>query len=361
MAGTIKFTRGVPPVESFPTAQLAACTASALEKYGDQIQQYAGSKGFLPLRQQVAEGHQTDPELVLVGQGSLQLLDIAARNMLEPGDLVLVESPSYDRAVTTLQRARANVVGIPLQSDGPDLAVLRSTLKGGVCPRLFYVIPDFQNPSGCMISVEKRRAILELADQYGFWVVEDSPYRILRYRGSDLPRLFDLKRERVVLMSSFSKTICPGLRVGYMVVPEPLMPKLAKAAEDTYINTSYINQATVYEYIQQGWFETHLTQLKALYLDRLVKMNACLEAEMTGLGDWSKPDGGFFTSLMLKNAIPYDVLMRDAQEAGLELTDGRGFFADRRGENFIRLPFCGLSPQEIEMGVARLGKLLRRR
>jgi len=161
-----------------------------------------------------------------------------------------------------------------------------------------------------------------------------------------------------MLMSSFSKTICPGLRVGYMIVPDQLMKPLARKAEDTYINASYINQATAYEFIRRGWFDDNLARLKVLYFERLQKMLSCLDSSMSGLGEWTKPDGGFFISLNLRHPIPFERLLDTARRAGLELSDGRGFFAEGGGEHFIRLPFCGLSLEEIEVGIPTLSGVI---
>ena len=170
----IKFTRGIPPVESFPTEQLAQCIVFALNQYGETIQQYASPLGFPPLRQLIAEAHGSRPEQVLIGQGSLQLLDLAARTLVQPGDLVFVESPSYDRAVTTLRNAGARVCGLALQEDGPDFASFQLRLDQGESPKFIYLIPDFQNPSGCLMSQEKRKWIAGLAQKYGFWIIRRS-------------------------------------------------------------------------------------------------------------------------------------------------------------------------------------------
>ncbi len=356
----IKFTRGVPPPESFPTAQLAECTASALAEYGDLIQQYGPAYGYKPLRQWIANENQASLEQVLVGQGSLQLFDLAARLLVQPGDAVYVELPSYDRAVTTLKRAQGTVTGIPLLADGPDIDFLKARLQAGERPKLFYLIPDFQNPSGSLMPAHKRAAIAALAKEYGFWIVEDSPYRLLRYRGQDLPSIYSFAPEQVMLMSSYSKTICPGVRVGYMVVPQTLVKPLVKMAEDTYITPSYVNQAAVYEFLRRGLFTGNLARLKTLYLERLEKMLGSLDAHMQGLGDWTRPDGGFFISLNVARPCTSRRLMEEAARGGLELSDGRGFFADGGGDNFLRLPFCGLSPEEIEQGTAALANVIRK-
>lgn len=357
----IKFTRGVPPVESFPNQALVDCTASVMAEFGSVIQQYNPSLGFPPLRQLIAEEHKTQPERVIVGQGSLNLLDLAARLLINPGDEVYVESPTYDRTITTFRRAGAHVKGFPVDQDGLDLDEMEHQLKIGPTPKLAYIISDFQNPSGTVMSEEKRHGIVALAKKYNFWIFEDTPYRKLRYRGTELPALHDLLPEQVWRMSSYSKTIAPGLRVGYMIVPEPLIKPMAKMAEDTYINTSYITQAIVFDYIRRGWFDEHLVELKDLYCQRLDAALEALETNFHGKAKWIYPEGGFFIGVWLdmdrKPRSACDLLEK-ARAVGLELSDGRGFYPDGGGENFVRLPFCGLTPDEIHQGVMRLKQVV---
>jgi 2-aminoadipate transaminase len=366
----IKLTRGVPPPESFPIAQLAECANAVLSKHGAEVLQYGSSRGFPTLRALVAQEagaascggprrHTVDENRVIVGQGSLQLQDLCARMLFESGDLAYVEQPSYDRAVTVLRRAGARVVGFPLEGDGLDVDAVWARLESGERPVLFYLIPDFQNPSGIVLSLEKRRRVADLARQYDFWIVEDIPYRRLRYQGEEIPTIFDLAPDRVMQMSSYSKLISPGLRVGYVILPEPLVDSLAKMAEDTYINASFLNQAIVAEYIRRGWLEPNIASLKKLYEPRLHATLGALEEHMADLATWSKPDGGFFVSMTLKADVCADDLLERAREANLLLTDGRGFFSNGGGDNFVRLPFCALTPDEIQEGVARLAEVVR--
>jgi 2-aminoadipate transaminase len=353
----IKFTRGVPPPESFPNQALAECTAAVIAEFGAVIQQYNPSQGFLPLRQLIAAEHHTQPERVLLGQGSLQLLDLAARLLIQPGDEVYVEAPTYDRTVTILRRAGARVTGFPVNLDGPDPDAIERRLKAGPPPKFAYIISDFQNPSGTVMAEEKRRAITALAEKYHFGIFEDTPYRQLRYSGTELPALHDLLPDQVWRMSSYSKTIAPGLRVGYMVIPEPFAKPMAKMAEDTYINASYINQAIAFDYIRRGWFASNLVVLKQLYRQRLEAALEALETCFAGRATWTHPQGGFFIGVWLNNdgnRISMEKLLPAARAAGLELTDGRGFYPDGSGDNFVRLPFCGLTPEEIRLGVERL-------
>ncbi len=355
----IKFTRGVPPTESFRPQKLAECAGAVLTQYSAEVLQYAGARGFLPLRQHIAQEAGVDPDRVIVGQGSLQIQDLFARAFLRPGDPIFVEAPSYDRALTVLRRAGGQLVGFPLGCDGPDVDAIEKRIKQVEAPALFYIIPDFQNPSGTVLAPQKRQQIADLARKYEFWIIEDSPYRRLRYRGADVPTLFELAPERVVHMSSYSKLISPGLRVGYAITPAPLIGRLARMAEDTYINASYLNQAIVFEFMRRGWLEPHIAELKALYQPRLDATLAGLDRHMTGLASWRKPDGGFFVGLTLSTPVQAETLLTRAAEHGLILTDGRGFFANPNGDAFVRLPFCALTPREIEAGVARLADVVR--
>lgn len=355
----IKLTRGVPPVESFPTPQISECAVAVLAEHGDVVLQYGPSRGFPALRASIAQEAGVHEDRVILGQGSLQLQDLCARMLLKPGDVVYVEEPSYDRALTVMRRAGAHLVGSPLDEEGPDVEALADRLRGGERPVLFYVIPDFQNPSGTVLSRAKREHIAGLARQYGFWVIEDVPYRKLRYRGEELPSLFQLAPERVLQMSSYSKLISPGLRVGYVVAPESLANPLARMAEDTYVNASYLNQAIVYEFIRRGWLEPQIERLKALYEPRLDALLNALEAHLADLATWHEPDGGFFVGMTLNTDVEATELLEQGRAAGLALTDGRGFFPNGGGDSFVRLPFCALAPEEIEEGIARLAAVVR--
>jgi len=358
-ASLIKLTRGVPSPSSFPTAQLSECATAVLAKYGDVVLQYGSPRGFPALRALIAQEMGVHDAQVIVGQGSLQLQDLCARVLIEPGDVVYVEEPSYDRTLTLLRRAGGQVVGIPLQGDGLDVEALEARLWRGERPAFFYLIPDFQNPSGIVLSRQKRQFIADLAREYEFWIIEDVPYRRLRYRGEHPPSLFDLAPDRVVQMSSYSKLISPGLRVGYAVVSESLADRLARMAEDTYINSSYLNHGIVAEFIQRGWLEPQIARLKALYGPRLDAMLEALDIHMADLATWCRPEGGFFIGVTLNADICAEDLVKRAQEASLLLTDGRGFFANGGGDAFVRLPFCALTPEEIQAGIACLAEVVR--
>lgn len=356
MADYIAFNRGVPPPESFPTEELVISARNAILNEGDQILQYGGAMGFLPLREWIADNFGTQPEQVIVGQGSLQLLDTFIKTSILPGEHVFIEQPIYDRVLTLFKRGGVNLNGFMLRGGSMDLGEVKSQLKKGIVPRAFYVIPDFQNPSGAEMPLETRQGLVELANLYDFLLIEDGAYRHLRYAGEDLPRLYDLDPERVLNMSSFSKLISPGIRVGYMVGKKDLIETLASYAENTYINASYINQAIISDFIQRGLMDGHVSFLNGLYQPKWQKILTALEKHMSGLGDWIVPKGGFFTGVFLKDGKRFPE-SQTLQDHGVMLMGGRGFFING-GESFIRLPFAAPSLAQIEKGIRILSELI---
>jgi len=276
--------------------------------------------------------------------------------LVKPGDTVYLERPSYDRAITAMKRAGAQVVGIPLKKDGMDIDQLKIQLKKST-PKIFYIIADFQNPSGITTSLEKRKEIVRLSQEHGFTLVEDSPYRLLRYRGEEVTTLRELMPDRVIQLSSFSKTLSPGMRIGYMILPLDLAPSFHKWSEDTYIHPVLPTEGIVNEYCRRGYLKPNIEKLKSLYRPRLDAMLGAIRQHLKG-AEWIEPEGGFFVSVTLPENIDGHALWKNARNFGLVLTDGRGFFPDGKGENFVRLPFCALRPVEIEEGIRRLASAI---
>ena len=351
---TINFTRGVPANESFPTTDLIDSAGAAFKTHGTAMLQYGPSRGFEPLRQWLAEWQRVEVDRVITANGSLQIIEFLCLHMIKPGDLVFTESPSYDRTIGLLRRHGARVVGIPMEPDGPNIDALESALKKDV-PKFFYLIPDFQNPAGATCSGAKRRQIAELAAKYNVLLVEDAPYRLLRYRGTEEPTLYELAPDRTLHMSSFTKLIAPGVRCGFMLGDAAILGKLAKVAEDTYISPGYVAQAITYEWCRRGLLPPQIERLKKLYAPRL---DACLTGIERYMPDAkaTKPDGGFFISLALPEGVSTTAVRSQAATKGLNLADGLAFFPEGGGERFVRLPFCALSPQEIDEGVKRLSE-----
>jgi 2-aminoadipate transaminase len=353
----INFTRGVPANESFPIDEVIEAAGAILETDGAAMLQYGPSLGFRPLREWLAGWLGVHVDRVLTGNGSLQLIEFLCLQMLQPDDVVFTESPTYDRTITLLRRHRAKVVGIPLEADGPDIEALERALEKQV-PKLFYIIPDFQNPAGATCSGIKRRRIVDLAARYGFLLLEDAPYRLLRYRGKAEPTFYELAPEHTLHMGSFTKLIAPGVRTGYMIGEPSLITRLARVAEDTYISPGYLAQGITYEWCRRGLLAPQIERLKQLYAPRL---DACL----TGLDRYmpdaraTRPDGGFFVSLTLPEGVLTTAVRTQAASCGLNLTDGLAFFPQGGGERFLRLPFCALSPSEIDDGIRRLADSVR--
>ncbi|HWQ22403.1 MAG TPA: PLP-dependent aminotransferase family protein [Clostridia bacterium] len=354
----IAFTRGVPATEAFPVEALGECASSALAKYSSQILQYGSFRGFGPLREFIAAGHGLVPDQVLLSQGALQIVDFAARSLITPGTTVLVEQPSYDRVIKVLRRAGATVVGVPLEADGMDLAACEDLIREHH-PLMAYVISDFQNPSGTTMSETRRRAFAALADRYNLLILEDVPYRRLRYAGEDVPTIRSIVPQRTIQLTSFSKLLSPGLRVGVAFGPQPYMDRLGRMAQDTYITPALLPQATVFEFIDRGLLPAQIEKLHGLYRPRLSRLLGALDAGMSDLATWARPEGGFFVGVTLKKDVKAEALIARGLEEGIQLTNGRDFFADGRGDTFVRLPFCALTTEEIDEGVRTLAWVVR--
>ena len=354
---TINFTRGVPANESFPIDEVIDACVAALKAHGAAMLQYGPAPGFQPLREWIAEWQRVTVDRVLLGNGSLQLIEFLCLHMLEERDVVFTEAPTYDRTLGLLRRHGAEVVGIPMEADGPNIDSLERALTRRV-PKFLYTIPDFQNPTGCTCSGAKRRQIVDLAARYGFLIVEDAPYRLLRYRGNAEPTLYELAPDRTLHMSSFTKLIAPGVRAGFMIGDARMIAALAKIAEDTYISPGYVAEGLTFEWCRRGLLMPQIERLKTLYAPRL---DACLAGLNVYMPDTrtTRPEGGFFVSLTLPEGVLAGAVRTEAATRGLNLADGLAFFPNGGGERFLRLPFCALSPIEIDDGIRRLAESVR--
>jgi DNA-binding transcriptional MocR family regulator len=354
---TINFTRGVPAIESFPSDEIAAASTIVLTQQSAVVLQYGPAAGLASLREWLAQWQNVPVERVLTGNGSLELVEFLCTAMVKPGDFVLTEAPSYDRALTLFRRHGADIEGVQLEADGPNIEQLEKILARRV-PKLFYIIPDFQNPSGATCSAAKRKRIVELAEKYNFLLLEDAPYRLLRYRGVDEPTLYSLAPHRVLHMSSFTKLIAPGVRVGFMLGEPTVLAKIGKVAEDTYISPGYFAHGVTAEWCKQGKLPPQIERLKKLYGPRL---EACLAAIDKHMPDAvaTRPNGGFFISVTLPQGTSTTELRTAATRRNLNLADGLAFFPQGGGERFLRLPFCALTPAQIDEGVQRVAECVR--
>ena len=354
---SINFTRGVPANESFPLEEMRDAAVAVLKDHGPAVLQYGPAAGFAPLRDWIAGWQGVQPNQVLLGNGSLELVEFLCRQMIRPGDTIFAESPTYDRSILAFRRHGAEVTGIPIQNDGPDIEALESALKKRV-PKFFYVIADFQNPAGATCSTEKRQRIADLARRYNFLILEDAPYRMLRYQGTEAPTIYTLAADRTLHMSSFTKLIAPGVRAGFMMGDAGKIAEIAKVAEDTYISPGYFAHGVTWEWCRRGLLGPQVERLKALYAPRL---KACLSALEKHMPDakTTRPEGGVFISLTLPEGTSTTEVRTAAAKRNLNLADGLAFFPNGGGERFLRLPFCALTTQQIEEGVKRLAESVK--
>jgi DNA-binding transcriptional MocR family regulator len=351
----ISFARGAPALECLPVEELADCARKAVERDGSTILSYGPSSGYAPLRGLIAERHGVEAGRVLLTNGSLQGFVFLAQ-LLAPGARVLVESPTYDRPLKILRELGADVVALPMDDEGLEPDALERELDAGPAPAFLYTIPTFQNPSGRTLATARRRRLAALVGERDLLVLEDDPYGLVRYEGEAPPSLFELEGgRRVAYSSSFSKTIAPGLRVGYFVLPTELERQLEAAATSTYITPVLLSQATVYEFLRRGSFEPNLERVCGLLRARRDAMLAVLERELTGLATWSRPEGGYFLWLDLPESVDAGALLARAEAAGVTFVKGTDFGGP---PSSARLAFSFASPAEIDDGVSRLAALL---
>jgi DNA-binding transcriptional MocR family regulator len=355
---TISFARGVPPTEALPVDELADCARAAVERDGKTLLNYGPVGGYMPLREWIAERHGVDPSRVLVTNGSLQGLNLVLAHFAERGR-ILVEAPTYDRPLKIATRLRAKVASVPHDKQGLDLDALEETLRRHPAPALLYVLPTFQNPSGRTLPIERRRRLVELADEHHLTILEDDPYGDVRFEGERLPTLHELDPERTLRSSSFSKVISPGLRVGYFVLPHDVASAIEATATNVYLTPSLLGQGTVHEFLRRGNLARNLERVRALLRTRRDAMLDALEAHAPPDVNWSRPEGGYFLWLDLPEGTDAAELLERATAAGVTFVKGADFYAGAGGESSARLAYSFAAPAEIAAGIERLAALLR--
>jgi DNA-binding transcriptional MocR family regulator len=300
-----------------------------------------------------------EPERVLVTNGSMQADAFLFEHLVRPGEEVIVERPSYDRTLLSLRQRGARLHPVELQPDGIDTDALTRLLEAGsrARPKLAHIIPNFQNPAGYTLSLAKRRALLQLAIEHDFVVFEDDPYVELRFSGEQLPTMLSMNPERVVYASSFSKTICPGSRVGYLVGPPELIGAIAQLATNTYISPNMLAQSIVYEFCASGAIERSIETVKAALAERAETLADALRRELPE-AQFVPPQGGYFMWVTLPPETDVADLYHAAAERGVSFVKGTDFVLDG-GENTLRLAYSGVTPAQIEAGVARLAEAYR--
>jgi DNA-binding transcriptional MocR family regulator len=345
---TISFARGVPAPECLPVEEIADCAKSAIERDGAAALLYGHTLGYETLREWIAERHRVDPARVVVTNGSLQAFHFVLSSF---SGRVIVERPTYDRP----RKVLSSFDEVAVDDDGLDVGELERLLASGG-PAMLYTIPTFQNPSGVTLSEDRRRALAKLAGRDSLQIFEDDPYGLVRFEGESLPALFELTGgENVVYSSSFSKTVAPGVRVGYVIVPRALAEELEDVVASTYISPSLLAQATVLEFLRRGLLEPNLERVRRLLQGRRDAMLEALDRELAGRARWSRPDGGYFLWLELAEDVDAATLLAKAAGAGVTFVPGADFGGPA---NSARLAFSFASPEEIDEGVSRLAALV---
>jgi DNA-binding transcriptional MocR family regulator len=354
---TISFARGIPGPDLLPLAAFGDCARRAVERDGARALNYGPPGGYPPLREWIAERHGVDAARVVVTNGSLHGFHFVARHFAEQGARFFVEAPCYDRSLAILRRLGADAHRIELADDGLDVDALARHLRGS---DLVYTIPTFQNPSGRTLSHENRLRLLDLARERGALVFEDDPYGDLRFEGDELPRLFELARgEGVVFLSSFSKTVAPGIRTGYLILPDDLVPAVEAQILTTYVSPAIFVEAALHEFLAGGAFDPNLDRVRDGLRERRDAMLAALARDFPEGAAWNEPQGGYFLWLDLPAGVDAASLQAHASEAGVQFVKGSDFYLGAGGEEAARLAFSFASPEEIREGTARLGRLVR--
>jgi DNA-binding transcriptional MocR family regulator len=344
---TISFARGAPAPDLLPVDELADCAETVLAREGKTILSYGSGAGYTPLRELIGEWFGVHPGRVVITNGGLQGLDMLAR-ALARGKPLVCEWPTYDRAYKLFLAAGAAILVASVDDDGVLPDQVEVALVGQSQPAFIYVIPTFQNPTGATLTAERRAALADFSWRRQVPIVEDDPYSLVRFEGEPLPALFDYTQRASIYMSSFSKTISPGLRVGFMVLPERLSEQLAADATDTYITPVLLSQAVVHEFIRRGSFAPNLQRVNEQLKLRRDAMLAALEKHFAG-ATWQKPEGGYFIWLQLPAGADSREILARAE--GVAAVPGSEFTAPA---NCIRLAYSFAAPDEIEAGVERL-------
>jgi DNA-binding transcriptional MocR family regulator len=350
----ISFARGAPSLDIVDVDGLREAAQEAFTADPGGVTAYGTSVGYPPLREWIAERHEVDPKRVLVTNGSMQADAFLFDALVEPGDSVVVERPTYDRTLLSLRSRGADVRMVELEPDGIDVAALERVLVAGASPKLAHIIPNFQNPAGYTLSADKRERLLGLARAHGFTIFEDDPYWSLRFTGEHLPSILSMDGETVVYASSFSKTVCPGIRVGYLIGPEDLIARIAKIATSTYISPSMVAQAIVYRFCACGALDRSIETVKAALGERARTLCEALRRELPD-ARFVEPQGGYFLWVELPRGTNVDALFDAAASRGVQFVKGSDFVLEG-ADDCLRLAYSGVTPEEIEEGVGRLAQ-----
>lgn len=360
----ISFAGGLPAPELFPMDDIRRAADSVLTQHGSRALQYSQSEGVPKLREWIAaemgrRGIRARAEDVLVTNGSQQVLDLVGKLFLNPGDVVLTENPTYLAAIQAFQTFEVRFVPVPTDGDGLIPEALPALIKQHR-PKFLYTIPNFQNPTGITLTAARREALARVAAEHGLTVVEDDPYGKLRYRGADIPPVKSWDTAgRVIYASTFSKTIAPGLRTGWVVAPPEIFNRLLILKQASDLHTSSFDQLVAHAYLTQSDPAAHLEKIRRAYGERFELLDTALRTEMPAGYRWTKPEGGMFLWITGPENLDALELLKRAIAEKVAFVPGRDFFPADGGRNFLRLNYSNSTPERIREGVRRLAALCR--
>ena len=368
--GIISFAGGLPAPDTFPASELEEIAAKVLREKGALALQYGTTEGEAPLREAIAKSMSCEKaaikaENILVTAGSQQGLDMVAKVLIDPGDIIIMELPSYVGALQAFTSYRAKMLGVPQDDQGMRTDKLEKLLerlaKRGKKPKFIYTVPDFQNPSGVTMSLERRKRLLELAYQYEIPIVEDSPYRDLRFIGANVPAIYALDdRSQVIALGTFSKIFCPGLRLAWIMAPAAWLDKMIVAKQGMDLCSPAFNQLIAAEFIERGLLPAQIEKIRALYGRKREAMLKALKKHMPKGVKWTRPEGGLFLWLKLPKNLSANDLFPKAIEEKVAYVVGSAFHCDGKGQNTMRLNFSYPSEEQIEEGIKRLAAVIRK-
>ncbi|GAB2491742.1 PLP-dependent aminotransferase family protein [Pseudoxanthomonas sangjuensis] len=358
----ISFAGGLPSPATFPVERMREATLKVLADAPQAALQYGPTEGYTPLREWIAahltrKGAAVGPGQVLVVTGSQQGLDLLGKCLIDEGSKVLVETPSYLGALQSFSLFQPAFASMPSDGQGIDTDALTPELLAG--GRFMYCLPNFQNPTGRRLPLQRRQALVEKAAAAGVPVVEDDPYGELSYDGETLPSLLSLNPQGGIYMGSFSKILAPGLRLGYVVAPEPLFAKLVQAKQAADLHTPSFSQRIVHETIKDGFLDAHVPTIRDLYGRQCQYMLDALERHFPAEAQWTRPEGGMFIWVTLPAGIDTGRLLAKAVEQNVAFVPGAPFFAGPPQANTLRLSFVTVPQEKIEAGIGKLGALVR--
>ena len=362
--GAVSLSFGFPYPDSFPRAELSDCVDDVLEADGYRALQYGGGEYVEALRKGIAEraasrGIDCDAGDVLLTNGATHAIDAVSHTLLDPGDVVFAEAPTFMGALKLFENYGVDVRGFPMDEDGLDVDAVADALegrreRGDPTPKLLYTIPTFQNPTGTTLSESRRRRLLELAEEYDFLVVEDDAYGELRFAGDDVPPLYALDDAgRVLRVGTFSKTVAPGVRTGWLLACDEIRSQVRRMAAG---GTNTFTLSALGRYFEAGHYGPVVEDLRAAYADRRDRMLESLAEHMPADATWTEPDGGFFVWVELPEGIDADEMLEVAADEGVTYLPGSHFYVDRERSNDLRLSFSHVTPEEMDAGVAALAR-----